>query len=417
METREKGIEDKIKDIFKLRSGTADDENSIVDTIVDEKMTYRQWGYVQAGKTKASITSLEPCLLSVVQQKKLEMAADEQLQEEHRSEIEKEIAGLVGQKNVKENCKSAKEKSLDFEERKIEDYKREREEIKTNPNVVLGGDPPSKATFIIGAFIIAMLTIYLFVFYSSASYSAFFKTFTVNDGTVEAIFDAQAISKALAQSVTELLLICLIPAIFLGLGYLIHKFSSEMKKKSNSLARKVGYILAIVLLFVVTFVFDAILAYSIDEKIYNLNKFIDTPDYSVSLAFQDVRFWLIIFSGFVVYVIWGLVFNFVMDAYYQLDRVNVRLRALEEKIADSKSQCNLLKEDIQNLTNEITQLEAEIEKKRVDQNKSIFTPDAIALEINNFVAGWLAFMGGLGMSKNSQNDVKVVAERIIADLN
>ena len=71
------------------------------------------------------------------------------------------------------------------------------------------------------------------------------------------------------------------------------------------------------MLFVVTFLFDAILAYLIDEKIYNLNKRFEDPEFSLGYAIQDPSFWVIIFAGFVSYIIWGLVFDFVMkeEAY------------------------------------------------------------------------------------------------------
>ena len=41
---------------------------------------------------------------------------------------------------------------------------------------------------------------------------------------------------------------------------------------------------------------------------------------------------MIIFSGFVVYIIWGFVFNFVMSEYYNLDKVRVAIEELEKKI-------------------------------------------------------------------------------------
>ena len=406
----------RIKDIFKLRTEENSGDNLLANDDLEEKMTYQQWGFVQAGKNKAAINALEPCLYSVVQSKKIEMANDEQLQQKHRAEVEQQIADLNGDKAVNENDLKSTEETLSFEEKKIEEYKREIDDIKADPTKVLNGESPSKANFIIGSFIILMLTIYLFVFYSSASYSAFFKIFTIEDGAVDAIFDAQAMSKALDQSITELLLICLIPAIFLGLGYLIHRFSNERKKQKGSSFSVAMSILITIFLLTVTFMFDAILAYSIDEKIYELNKYPGDPNFSVSIAASDVRFWLIIFSGFVVYLIWGLVFNFVMDAYYKLDKVRNRINVLESKITESKKQCKSLKEKIQELKNMISKIDAQINKKKIENNQNIFTPDAIALEINNFVTGWLSYMNTLGTHIDVQNEVRLVANKVIDNL-
>ncbi len=380
-------------------------------------MTYHDFGYVRAGDCRANIDTLEPCLLSVVSRKTTEMTQNQNLIEQHRVKVQQEIEDLKGRKNQKNNDLEAKEKALVFEEKKIEDYKRKIADIRENPSQVLGGESPSKANFFIGLFIILMLTGYLFVFYSSASYSAFFKTFTIDDGAVEAIFDAQALQKAWNQSWTELLLICLIPAVFLGLGYLIHRFSDNNKKENGNAVKKTWSILKIVFLLIVTFLFDAILAYSIDEKIYDLNRIITDPPFSVSIAASDVRFWLIIFSGFVVYVIWGLVFNFVMDAYYKLDRVGVSIRNYEDRIVASKKQCNTINNEIQALNNEIARLDAEISQKNVELDQNVIIVNEIHLAINDFVTGWLSYMTKLNYSESKISEVNLVAKRVKESIN
>ena len=128
--------------------------------------------------------------------------------------------------NTENRFKTEQEK-LTHEENKIEKITKEIDEIKENPKII-SGDSFAKTSFWIGLMIIVILTIYLFVFYSSAAYSAFFKDFTPDDTKItQAIFDSQAIGKALADGITELIFILAIPAVFLGLGFLIHKFSEE----------------------------------------------------------------------------------------------------------------------------------------------------------------------------------------------
>lgn len=406
------------KSLLKSLLSQNETANEFPDKGINDEMTYHDLGFVRAGQCMANIDTLESCLLSVVAMKKNEMVQNQNLIEQHRVKVQKEIEDLKGHINQKNIDLETKEKALDFEERKIEDCRRKIADIRENPSSVLGGESPSKANFFIGLFIILMLTGYLFVFYSSASYSAFFKTFTTNDGAVEAIFDAQALQKAWSQSWTELLLICLIPAVFLGLGYLIHRFSDNNKKEKGNSMKKALSILKIVFLFIVTFLFDAILAYSIDEKIYDLNKIITDPLFSVSIAASDVRFWLIIFSGFVVYVIWGLVFNFVMDAYYKLDKVGVTIRNYEDRISASKAQCNSIKAEIQNLKNEIAGLEADINQKNVELDQNVIIVNEIHLAINDFVTGWLSYMTTLKIHSESMiSEVRLVAKRMMESIN
>ena len=291
-----------------------------------------------------------------------------------------------------------------FEEKKIEDAKSEIESIRRDPSRVTNEKGSPRASFIIGLIILAFLTIYLFVFYSSAAYSAFFKVFTPNKlGTFDAIFDPQALAHAFHDGFTELILIITIPAVFLGLGFLIHKFSNDTE--SN---QWVNYA-KIAALMIVTFAFDAILAYEITEKIYNIRRDMDfsssMPEYSIPLAFQKVSFWLIIFSGFVVYIIWGFVFNFVMKEYYKLDRVKVTIDTLNEKIKGYKTTCKSIKATREQLETHVTSNEGRIREWNIELGSPIVLKSDIDQEINNFINGWLAYMEYKGMPNEDRTAV------------
>lgn len=71
------------------------------------------------------------------------------------------------------------------------------------------------------------------------------------------VLDSKAFEKAWQDGSLEGAFVTFIPFVFLGLGYLIHMFG-EVKSRENYF--KIG------LLFTITFIFDAILAYQIEEK-------------------------------------------------------------------------------------------------------------------------------------------------------
>ena len=154
------------------------------------------------------------------------------------------------------------------------------------------------------------ITIYLIVFYISASYSGFFKTFETTELSA-AIFDAQALTKAIKDGWLESVFISTIPFAFMGLGYFVHMFQKE---------KRTGWI-KILGLYIVTFIFDCILAYQIEKKIYDFEKTLNSPPFDLPIAFRKVEFWGIIFAGFVVYIIWGLVFDFIMKEYENFDKI------------------------------------------------------------------------------------------------
>lgn len=403
--------------IFKTLLGVdkVDKTNQSINSAVNDdnsarKQNYKSLGFSDAGKVGGSEEALIPNLHAAKAKLQAELASDSKIQGAEQTRIRNEIARLKGEKDTLEVKKERKESDLDRAGKDIEDLRKEIASIKQDPTQVVE-NPTGKVGFSIGFFIICVLTVYLWIFYSSASYSAFFKQFTLNNiGVASAIFDAQALPKAFGDGFGELLLISTIPFVFLALGYLIHKFGEE---KSN-----VKY-LKIVALFFVTFIFDTILAYEITEKIYNLNaanSFQDMPEYSFSLAFSSINFWLIIFSGFVSYVIWGLVFDFVMESHAKLNVVRVKISEKEAEIRRKKKQCNEYKDDIEKIESEIKTKDIEIREKENELENVVYPVNILVDCLNSYLAGWINFLAGVGKAKNEQEQIRLTGQNTIGEI-
>jgi hypothetical protein len=334
------------KGIFSNRGNNAQIEEE------NELPSFQQFVLIdryEEGRKKAlthngSETGLITCIRCIYENHKEILRKDEIEQEKAKRPYRVKLQEYIKKsEQFKAKVEKIKEEDIPRINLKIEQLQEDVREIKRNPQEHLG-DKVSKAGFTIGAVILIFLTIYLFIFYSSASYSAFFKEFSLNSiGVANSIFDAQALSKALGDGVTELGLILTIPFVFLGLGYLIHKFQEEKNWKRFP---------KILMLIFVTFIFDAILAYEITGKIYNIkaeNSFDNLPEYTIAMAFESVNFWLIIFAGFIVYLIWGLVFDFVMEAYARLDKIAILIRAKQEEIKLRESSIAKLEDEINKL--------------------------------------------------------------------
>lgn len=377
-----------LKDLF--RTNEPSQTISEPPAPVDENIDYNEYGKRQAEFLGGTPDVIYPSLHSVYLNVKRQIAKDEIEQTKRRSEIQSKIDILEGEIEKLKKRRTNKENELRCEEKLISELKELIVSIRKDPSKETGEKGFPKASFIIGLVIIVFLTIYLFVFYSSAAYSAFFKQFDPGHlGIATAIFDAQALSKAVRDGFTEMILIVTIPAVFLGLGYLIHRYSTDKTTKPITKVLKIG------VLMLVTFAFDTILSYEICEKINSIvqqTSFNDMPDYKLSTAFTDVRFWMIIFSGFVVYVIWGFVFNFVMKEYYNLDKVRVTIDKYENMILDHNTTCKKLKEEIEKIDGEITKNESLKKTYENDQQSTIVLVSDVQLEINNFVSGWLSYM-------------------------
>lgn len=355
----------------------------------EEYQTYEDWGFESAKQQQGGELAFLGRLSLVREHYRRTKAKDEGEQKKIREKATEDLAIKQTDTEQKQNkIDSIKNDLIEPLKTKIENLKKDIIKIKENPSVVMD-DKMSKASFVIGLIILSILTIYLFVFYSSASYSALFKKFTLNEiGVANSIFDPKAISIAYQDGITELILILCIPAIFLGLGFLIHKFQEQ---------EGFGKYLKITALVIITFIFDAILAYEITEKIYNIkaqNSFQDMPDYTISMAFQSVNFWLIIFAGFIVYIIWGFVFDFVMESYDKLDIVNQAIKAKQTEIKIYEKDIDNHQTEIKKLQDEINEINLECVslRKIIDEEVIIIDWTAYEKVIHEFTGGWTQWM-------------------------
>ena len=212
------------------------------------------------------------------------------------------------------------------------------------------------------------------------------------------MFDPQALTKAYEGGLLELCFVLFIPFVFFALGYLIHMFQEK---------KGLGNKLKIAMLFIITFMFDAILAYLIDEKLYNLNKTFESEPFGVSVAFQSVSFWVIIFAGFVSYIVWGLVFDFVMKEHADRDKIKSFIKEKKEAISEREKAISKFNDKIEKIEEEISKL-----KIRISELQNII--DGLILPVMNYKAlsaeyfqGWLQYIAAeMGLGKNEQ-DVKL----------
>ena len=380
-------------------------ENSLLH---NENVTVERFGFNSARATNGSCIGLSICLNRIYLDHKKKVTDDVLKQADLKKpyrlrlhELKSENDGLIKRK---EKIKSEEIQACTI---KIDKLKKDILDIRSNPEN-LTGDKSGKASFYIGLIILVFLTIYLFIFYSSASYSSFFKDFVISEiGIVSSIFDPKALSNAYQDGFTELILIVTIPAVFLGLGYLIHK--SQEKKG----AKKVLFIGSLISL---TFIFDIIIAYHICEKIYDIHKgnsFQNIPDYTLSMAFQSINFWLIIFAGFVVYLIWGLVFDFTIEAYEKLDKVRLTIKSIEGEINNVEENISELNAEINRLEEKETKNIGEINKLTELVEHTTIVPKEFEQYLFHFMQGWLTWMSANLQGQSRQKECENILTTFI----
>ncbi|KAF2328775.1 ABC transporter permease [Flavobacterium ginsenosidimutans] len=323
------------------------------------RITYYQSGFAASVKATGKPIVLKACLqnlyMSFEDQCRKQKMEQDRLKQPYREEQEKNRTEL---KKSETAIGIFEKKEQDINEN-IDQIKNEIIEVKRNPDKYgIEEGKGLKAQFYIGLILLLPITLYVLVFYISASYSAFFKEFS-NDSLTAAIFDADAFTNAFKASWLEGVLVTTIPFVFMGLGYVIH-----MVQKGKGIKN----IFRLAALFAITFLFDSLLAYIIEKKIYEFNKTTESSPYNLNIALGEPEFWMIIFAGFVVYIIWGLVFDFVMKEFENIDKIRAFIRGKKENLlnleklkTDYINKINDFKQQTVIINGKISELQAKID--------------------------------------------------------
>ncbi|WP_035647572.1 ABC transporter permease [Flavobacterium sp. ASV13] len=323
------------------------------------RITYYQSGFAASIKATGKPIVLKACLqnlyMSFEDQCRKQKLEQDRLKQPYREEQEKNRTELK-KSEVAIGIYEKKEQDINDN---IDQIKNEIIEVKRNPDKYgIDEGKGLKAQFYIGLILLLPITLYVLVFYISASYSAFFKEFS-NDSLSAAIFDADAFTNAFKASWLEGVLVVTIPFVFMGLGYVIH-----MVQKGKGLKN----VFRLISLFAITFLFDSLLAYIIEKKIYEFNKTTESSPYNLNIALGEPEFWMIIFAGFVVYIIWGLVFDFVMKEFENIDKIRAFIRGKKENLinleklkTDYINKINDFKQQIVTINGKISELQSKID--------------------------------------------------------
>lgn len=348
-----------ISNLFALKKNISDknggEKKSVLEgeDEVQVRITYYQSGYGASKTALGQPQNFKACLENVYHsfENQCRKLKEEQLKLK-QPYVEEKIRQESELKNT-ETALSIQNDRLVSADQKINNIKQDISKVKSNPEIYgITDTKQPHALFYIGLFLLLPITIYLFVFYISATYSAFFKVFS-DDSLTAAIFDAQSLNDAMKASWLEGALVITIPSVFLGLGYIIHMIQKGKGIKNN---------FRLAALFIITFLFDGLLAYQIEKKIYEFNKTLESSPYNLKIAVGEAEFWMIIFAGFVVYIIWGLVFDLVMKEYENIDKIKGFIRTKQEELLQTEQTKTKILEEIDIIKQKMSEIKGKIQE-------------------------------------------------------
>lgn len=376
----------------------------------EQRESYHDYGARICGIVTGSLPALTSYLTKIYTEERRDQINDqntqEQLREKRMSELAQANASIA---NIEADIASIQSRIAN-DRNNLSDKENELSEAIAKDGEV---NKMARIKLIIGISILAILTVYLFIFYSSTFYSAFlfnpYSQQNVSLGT--AMFNTQALSLAWNEGIGTFIFIITAPVIFMGLGYTLHYFAIQ---ESNAKWLKMSGIL------LVTLIFDCILAYKIGEMLYNMwimTQMGNFEPYSFRMAVEDINSWAVIFCGFIVYVIWGVIFDMVMTAYenlrsnkHEINQLRRSISAIQGEIAKQEQQLPQIQAKLVPLNETKRQLEDRI-------NHNVFWDNGrIKSALSGFIAGWLSIMAALNLPQTSQDEAGRIYEETVNQL-
>lgn len=384
-------------------------EEKILEQIEEkERFTYHAYGFKSAQHAKSMPQAVINFLASVYERFIEEQKLDAKGIKSRIEKLKAEVLQSKAKKNETQAEITTYEGLKQEKSKQIEDLELERIDIKNGD-----GETGDTIPFVIGTFITILLTFYLFTFYSSSGYAALYG---VKEGKISWI------SNPFAEiSGGSIAIVILFPVIFLGLGFLIHDALEKNKKLVAQ--NKPKKFLTIGLLLFITLIADAFIGYKISQGVHNneFNAALTEEQWHFNMIFSDINFYIVLLLGFVVYVIWGFLLNFVLSHPFvktENEKIKILLENIDKKIEERRAELTEIIAKINSRSNLLMTLDDEISGKQNDiigyENGVIpVNIPSLRAAVGEFMGGWGAYTHGFFGPK--ANDMLKETEQIKED--
>ncbi|MCM5529775.1 hypothetical protein [Parasegetibacter sp. NRK P23] len=364
-----------------------------INTDESDKITFNQFGFRSAAKSQSRPDTVEGYLEIVYARFLEDQKLDEQGLKDRIAKLRAEVQQEKAKKQETIADVNASKRNKEDKEKEIETLELEKIDIRNGD-----GETGDTTPFVIGAFITLLLTLYLFVFYSSSGYSAFYGIKPGSLGFINPNVFADATNKG-GGVIT---LIILFPVIFLGLGFLIHDALEKNKKLVQE--RKPRQFALIIILLTITFIADAFIGYKISEGVHtnDFNAGRTEELWKFNMIYTDINFYLVLILGFVVYVIWGFLLHYVLSHPYlktESEKIKLMVENINNRVSEKRKELSDIIAKIHKQESDIVTIDNKIEEKTKDiigyENGKIPINEAsLRGSVGEFMGGWQNYTYG-----------------------
>ncbi|NBC82244.1 MAG: hypothetical protein GVY19_02570 [Bacteroidetes bacterium] len=345
-----------------------------------DRVNLYDFGYEKSGEVKG-----DPAIFSTY----LQRIADGNLVEEdykgfsdeEKKDRKEKLKELEQKRDETLKQNETIQKEIDEKEKKIDTYRQQLLNIhegREQEHEKLKKETFSPFKFSLNLIILAALSVYLFFFYISAAYKALYTDFeAIAANIAEGIGTGSIMPGAyeLAEALQYNYLLLLVPFVFYAFGWAFHVLL-EMEHKLKYLF--------IGLLIAVTFVVDFLLAMIIHNNTETAKDLMGLDTVPLS---QSPTFYIILFLGFLVYIIWSILLDSLLREWDK-KQVTYNLKRIVKH----------LKEDVKRLQAKLYPIE-EIDKYIAYYREDINTVFVGNLKkyIDQFASGWLSYLAPANM--------------------
>ncbi len=397
------------KGLFVVKQELHDDTFTEAETA--EPYHYSEEGFVQSRMNRGNLHALKININRIFQRYREKHAANIAEQDQKKADNFRRIQLLIAENNsLDEQIATIKTINKEVLHTQIASCRNTITEIRKKPETIANGSY-SRFTFWMCAVLLAGLSVFLFVYYTSASYAAFYKNFgPQNFRTTQVIFDPGAITSAYNEGFMEALFVISMPFVFMAIGYLLHKMLEK---------RTVLSMIRLGLFLMLTIAFNAILGYQVAAKIHDattIASYADPHPYSISEATNDAVFWQVIFAGFTGYFLWGLVLDFFTDGLAKRNRIRTALKAEMKTIQVNEMQLQAYDIETQAMAAERNANKEQIRKLESLNDIVIINPQEFEHRLYEYLSGWVEWMHYKRMPETDIQQAHHIAEEFISNM-
>ncbi len=365
------------------------DYNLSLELDLPESKYYQTIGYKMASQLHASLEGLKNAMLQIMSEYLAELKGTETPRHQN----------LKNQLAAYDETIIQKQHGIDTEKNKHQELKREIEEHKNNAEKTKVDSESDFLTnefswvkVILLTFFSVILGISITFFYAALFNNAIFSNMAerithMNSESLD-IFNSIIDDNLLFQLNYSTVLSYFFSSLVLVLGLLLH-YNHSTNKWINILQK--------VFMLGLAFTLELVLAYNIENNIYDLKVmtgFVDEkPGFWGLILSKEVM--LVLLMGFAAYIIWSLALETTVKEWQKRNprkMAAIKIAELSKQINRKTQQLSVVNKEILDYENEIKILDSKKEQLFDKLNHIYYNENELKRRLNEFFGGWLRYI-------------------------